>query len=71
MFDLVLIQYLVKQSKRFQFINLDNLYILGKSSVLGWWRHQNLIEVQPKSILDKFNATRENRFRVIFDPLKT
>ena len=42
MFDLVLIQYLVKQSKRFQFINLDNLYILGKSSVLGWWRHLNL-----------------------------
>ena len=71
MFDLVLIQYLVKQSKRFQFINLDNLYILGKSSVLGWWRHQNLIEVQPKSILDKFNATRENRFWAIFDPLKT
>ena len=63
MFDLVLIQYLVKQSKRFQFINLDNLYILGKSSVLGWWRHLNLTEVQPKPILVQFNS--REKFRAI------
>ena len=69
MFDLVLIQYLVKQSKRFQFINLDNLYILGKSSVLGWWRHLNLTEVQPKPILVQLNTTRE-KFRAVFDPPK-
>ena len=53
MFDLVLIQYLVEQSKRFQFINLDNLYILAKSSVLGWWRHLNLTEFRPNPILDQ------------------
>ena len=51
MFDLVLIQYLVEQSKRLQFINLYNLYILAKSPVL--WRHLNLTYFRPNPILDQ------------------